>query len=585
MSKLELIYQQLCSPLTSEILSIHPNDLASSGFQFPAGWKGWWEWSTSIDDGENTAPFPRWMLLLQYYCSATPDDDLTGNRDPSNKSFIPPELKTLIDEVIRLQMKRDLVTVVSTSGDAQRSAPRSYGMSPKKDHEVSKMSEYISQLIYPGSACTLQHVVDVGSGQGYLSRALSDLGLHVLALDSNQNQTSGAERWKVKEAARMKKQLKREKVQGRPNSTHPCNCPPSALSQSHVPTSVLSASINNKNECTMHSRMGSLTHQTICINPYTLESAIHSWFLSGETNQITRSMIGDMPVHGTERHISQAKPVPVMMVALHACGSLTPDVLRAFFSNRRRPSASEVRIWTAQAVVVVGCCYNLMVPEAALIDFPLSRLLRRRTPVATLPLASRHLAAQIPSQWLRNETSARETSLAIRKVVFRALLQPVLQAIGTRETSAVHAATSSLSYAEELCGVGQTPENRRLGKLPNAAYKDWETFLDGATSKMGIQLGDFTTQLPAYMYNESRRKQLESALSVLHVLRCIMGPLIETLILLDRYEWIREELCESGESHASNTMDVDLINLFDQATGSGRNVAIVIKPRGWPNIN
>jgi len=219
-----------------------------------------------------------------------------------------------------------------------------------------------------------------------------------------------------------------------------------------------------------------------------------------------------------------------------------------------------------------------------LIDFPLSQLLRQQTPVATLPLASRHLAAQIPSQWLRNETSARETSLAIRKVVFRALLQPVLQVIGAREVSAVHPATSSLNDPEELCGVGQTPENMRLGKLPDAAYKDWETFLDGATSKIGVQLDQFETQLPVYIYNESRRKQLESALSVLHVLRCIMGPLIETLILLDRYEWIREELSGSGVSQESNTMDVDLINLFDQATGSGRNVAIAIQPREWSNI-
>jgi hypothetical protein len=101
---------------------------------------------------------------------------------------------------------------------------------------------------------------------------------------------------------------------------------------------------------------------------------------------------------------------------------------------------------------------------------------------------------------------------------------------------------------------------------------------------MGVQLDQFSTQLPIYIYNESRRKQLESALSVLHVLRCIMGPLIETLILLDRYEWIREELNGSGVSQESNTMDVDLINLFDQATGSGRNVAIIIQPREWSNI-
>ncbi|KAG1749349.1 methyltransferase domain-containing protein [Suillus lakei] len=449
-------------------------------------------------------------------------------------------------------------------------------MSPKKDHEVSRMSAYIDQLLCPGSADTLHHVVDVGSGQGYLSRALQNLGLHVLALDSNEIQTSGAERWKVKEAARRQKQLKRGKdAQSVPDSNHHCNDP---LFQLHVPTSVPSACTASKNK--IHSRMGSLTHQTICINPRTLELSIHDWLLSSEDNQIAGCMIGDLLVDRTERRTPKEKPVPVMMVALHACGSLTPDVLRAFLSNYRRPSAPAICTWTAQALVVVGCCYNLMAPE----DFPLSRSLRERTPVATLPFASRHLAAQIPSQWLRNETSARETSLAIRKVVFRALLQPVLQTIGAREASANHIATSSSHHIEDLRGAGQTPENRRLGKLPDTAYKDWETFLDEATSKTGVRLDQIATQLPVYFHNERRRRHLESALSVLHVLRCIMGPLIESLILLDRQEWIREELTESSESQESDTVDVDVVNLFDQATGSGRNVAIVIKPCEWPNM-
>jgi hypothetical protein len=247
------------------------------------------------------------------------------------------------------------------------------------------MSEYINRLLYPGSASTLHHVVDVGSGQvsiffgtylrrfknvindpfqGYLSRALSDLGLHVLALDSNQNQTSGAERWKAKEAARRQRQLKLKGEKGarsKPNLTQQCNGPSSALFQLHVPTSVPSASVTN--ECTMHSRVGSLTHQTICIDRHTLDSSIHDWLLSGEAIQIAGSVKGGFLVNGTEPRTSQAKPTPVMMVALHACGSLTPDVLRAFLSNHRRPSVSDTRIWTPQALVVVGCCYNLMVPE------------------------------------------------------------------------------------------------------------------------------------------------------------------------------------------------------------------------------
>jgi hypothetical protein len=49
------------------------------------------------------------------------------------------------------------------------------------------------------------------------------------------------------------------------------------------------------------------------------------------------------------------------------------------------------------------------------------------------------------------------------------------------------------------------------------------------------------------------------------------------MILLDRLVWIREELAGVAGG-AGVEMDVQLVNLFDQDTGSGRNVGIVIKP-------
>jgi len=68
---------------------------------------------------------------------------------------------------------------------------------------------------------------------------------------------------------------------------------------------------------------------------------------------------------------------------------------------------------------------------------------------------------------------------------------------------------------------------------------------------------------------------LERRLEVLHVLRCLLGPVVESLIVLDRLAWVREALSEmSGGTH----MQVEAVNLFDQATGSGRNIAIVIAP-------
>ena len=64
-------------------------------------------------------------------------------------------------------------------------------------------------------------------------------------------------------------------------------------------------------------------------------------------------------------------------------------------------------------------------------------------------------------------------------------------------------------------------------------------------------------------------------LEVFHVMRCLLGPLIETVILRHRVEWAKEEL---GLSVEENRFSVELVNLFDQSTGSARNVGIVIAP-------
>ncbi|KAL9711075.1 hypothetical protein Ac2012v2_005614 [Leucoagaricus gongylophorus] len=50
-------------------------------------------------------------------------------------------------------------------------------------------------------------------------------------------------------------------------------------------------------------------------------------------------------------------------------------------------------------------------------------------------------------------------------------------------------------------------------------------------------------------------------------------PVVERAIILDRKLWI-DEMCSEGRKDVK----AEIINLFDQATGSGRNIAIVIAP-------
>jgi hypothetical protein len=116
---------------------------------------------------------------------------------------------------------------------------------------------------------------------------------------------------------------------------------------------------------------------------------------------------------------------------------------------------------------------------------------------------------------------------------------------------------------ESLLDNQQQTGRRRLGKLNDKLYADWTTFLSCATEK--IQVGPILS--PSYDHLQT----LERRLSALHVLRCLLGPCVESLVIWDRYLWAKEIV--------NDGLKVELVNLFDQNQGSGRNTAIVLKPK------
>lgn len=215
-------------------------------------------------------------------------------------------------------------------------------------------------------------------------------------------------------------------------------------------------------------------------------------------------------------------------------------------------------------------------------------------------------------------------SLSIRKVVWRALLGRVLlrtNAFGeeTREllelendnsNSAVPSLQTKTTPSCQLdtfdvplgtradskrgIGIGTSPTLRLLGRLPDSAYADWATFLAAASQKMNIDLSAAAT--------DKRNLLLERRLEILHVLRCLIGPLVESLIILDRVQWLKEEwaiddleastdndgprdsLADAIPEKQGGGTRVEAINLFDQATGSGRNVAITLVPASQSHL-
>ena len=156
----------------------------------------------------------------------------------------------------------------------------------------------------------------------------------------------------------------------------------------------------------------------------------------------------------------------------------------------------------------------------------------------------RSLAAQSPLQWTLNDSTKAAAELALRKVVYRALFG-------------------------KLASFSSIPKRHiKIGRLRDSAYSSLEGFISEASKKTGIQ------PPPPF---EEEPVELTSCLEVVHALRSRIGPVIESLIIVDRYLYLAEN---------THNSDVFAFNLFEQDLGSSRNSALVALPRkSYPNCN
>ncbi|KDN45350.1 hypothetical protein RSAG8_04937, partial [Rhizoctonia solani AG-8 WAC10335] len=406
-----------------------------------------------------------------------------------------PSLRQLIDRIAQLRLPRapDVHGVASTpTGHCNT------GMSPKKAHEVGRLSNLIDIIYSTSIRDPNRLIVDVGAGQGYLSHRLAEHhGTHVLALDGDEGQTEGA-------TLRGKGLSHAERQRVRNREGYPTD------------------------ERDTGSLVPPVTHRTLFITSDSLLHAVDEW-------------IGDLGDPGT-------LPRPVLVTGLHACGSLTPAVLRCFIDLCTRPNQETYgkRKWAPVALALVGCCYNLMRNAG---DFPLSETTTRVHPHTSLGLTPNHLqlAAQCPAQWSRSESEMERASLARRKIVWRAIL-----------ARSLHSDTHELGHASS-----NNKSHNRLGRLPDRVYADWESFVQTACEKIGLPSAT-TEELLIGSSTDGGRLTLPSEaeilsfqLEVLHVLRALIGPVIESLIILDRTLYLTEQLARLACSYRARDRKSD----------------------------
>lgn len=156
---------------------------------------------------------------------------------------------------------------------------------------------------------------------------------------------------------------------------------------------------------------------------------------------------------------------------------------------------------------------------------------------------------------MSEENDNKGSALSIRKVVYRALLARRLPSHERPDRDDSGIPLSEIHWSE-----------KRIGRLSDSSYQSFNQYLRIATAKLGILPGSSTVDTETPMTEEE--KGLSRRLECLYVLRTFLGPVVESAIVLDRLLFLVDHLGPS---------DVRLVNLFDQSTGSLRNLALVWK--------
>ena len=325
-----------------------------------------------------------------------------------------------------------LTSVAPASGEAG-SLPRhvAVGMKPKKIHEVESFAQYINGLtakIETTDQHKISHIVDFGSGQNYLGRALasSPYNKRVIALESKQLNIKGAKIMDISAGLAEKEKNFRNKKIYRMGSKDPDHNPIAFQRENMQSYSSSSSPIHGTNKSTINQANPDGSRGKIQY----IESFIKNGDLSTVVDEITCT---------PNTPDTMITPDPrLMVISLHSCGNLLHHGLRSLILN---PSV--------KAVAMVGCCYNLVTerlgpPTHKLLSLRSSNLRLDATSSACDPhgfpmserlatyqhqhgrgvrmnITARMMAVQAPENWTTTECESFFT-----RHFFRALLQRIL---------------------------------------------------------------------------------------------------------------------------------------------------------------
>ena len=551
------LFQKLCGGV--HILDFLTNEPDLYSNLLPQEWRDWlqhYEVSDFLD-----LLMDEDVSSLYSLCSFQ-DQDSVENKPTWRQGPMPP--KSLVGYIITVR-KHALDRHVTLDDDGphvehlsqKASLPRhvAVGMNPKKIHEVESFVRYIDDLIVDiesSSPYAMTHIVDFGSGQNYLGRALASppLNKNIIAVESKQRNIVGAKSMDVmakiteKEIVLRNKKKYRNELAQRVHVIHASSSKPAVdlVSSYSVPSRRTNHPNSNDSDDKKDDGKGNIHY---------VETLIQNGDLSTVVARIKGlSLSRDGP---------DTSNLQLLVISLHSCGSLLHHGLRSLILNS-----------TVKAVAMVGCCYNLLTERLGpptykspslhsanerrrnntssandLHGFPMSERLAtfkyQNGEGVRFNITARMMAVQAPENW-----TATECESFFKRHFFRALLQRIFLDRGVINKPAETGDTALGGSPRGWTGTGAA---LTIGSLRKACYLSFVTYVRGAIAKLkqDPQRGPDITRCmeditdEEILLYEEKYKERKKHLSIVWSLMAFSASVVESTIVVDRWLYLKEQ--------------------------------------------
>ncbi|KAK7555583.1 methyltransferase domain-containing protein [Phyllosticta citricarpa] len=447
--------------------------------------------------------------------------------------------------------------------------PLALGMKVKKLHEVEHFAALVDRLAKDISRCSsneITHVADFGSGQNYLGRALAcpPYNRNIIAIESREHNIAGAREIDVLAKLAPKKVVWRNKKEWK--KFRNVGLEELAKDEANFAPSKPFSPNNSYTKKKTTLEVSSTGRGTIQYVTHRLED--------GNLSNVMGQILD--PVTPT----TTAQDPGVMVISLHSCGNLLHHGLRSLTLN---PSV--------RAVALIGCCYNLLTerlgppsyklpqlrPNHPRLEatanahdphgFPMSKHYAEYQIPGTsecgvrLNITARMMAVQAPQNW-----GPRDSDAFFTRHFYRALLQRVMLERGIVEapkTGYYVVGGRRVGGPVSPAGTGdESGDPLVIGTLPKSCYRSFVSYVRGAVSKILSSPCTTSTSTPEQDHRtkliaermtapalsdadiaayEAAYAERKKELSVVWSLMAFAAGVVEALIVVDRYCWLREQ--------------------------------------------